>query len=109
MDIADDSKDFRSECKYDLRDPDNRFTPQHFDRVHREILIWSLQKDVPCKIARTPTGFTVTVPHPTEIAGAYGMSLFVHLQTEIFLELNAEGISLKYLDDVQTDPEGRFR
>jgi hypothetical protein len=97
MGYADGSERFRSEYQFDLRDPDDRFTDKQFDRVHREILIWSLYEEVPCDITRTPAGFTVTVCHCREDGGAYGVSLNRHLSGGIFRELKSKGISLTYL------------
>ena len=86
---------FRSEYKYDLYDPDEKFTDSQFDRVERQILIWSLREEVPCEIVRTSTGFTVAVGYwLREDGDAYGRSLDAHLRAGIFLELFSDGISL---------------
>jgi len=86
---------FRSEYKYDLYDPDEKFTDSQFDRVERQILIWSLRDEVPCEIVRTASGFTVAVGYWLREDGeVYGHSLDVHLRAGIFLELVKDGISL---------------
>jgi hypothetical protein len=105
MGHLDDSERCRSEFKFVLRDPDERFTDTQFDRVHREILIWSLLEEVPCNIARTATGFTVTVCHLGDTANAYGLSLYIHLMVGIFHELESERISVSYIGSRSKIPD----
>ena len=85
MGKTDVSERLRSEYKYVLRDPDERFTDTQFDRVQTQILIWSLNEKVPCIVARTENGFTVTVYHwLREERDVYGRSLEEYLRAGIF-------------------------
>ena len=100
------SERYRSEYEYVLRDPDDRFTDTQFDRVHRQILIWSLHEEVPCDVERTADGFTVTVHYwLREDRELYGRSLEEYLRAGIFCELAASGISIQYIGYRSKIPE----
>jgi hypothetical protein len=106
MGITDVSERLRSEYKYVLRDPDEIFTDRQFDRVQRQILIWSLHKEVPCEVARNADGFTVTVYYwLREDRETYGRSLEEYLRAGIFCELSSSGISISYIGCRSMIPE----
>jgi hypothetical protein len=83
----------RSEFLFVLHDSDEGLTDLQFDRVHREILIWSLIEQVPCVVTRTPTGFIVSIYHFPLAAKDYGLRLQFHLTLGILREFMSEGIS----------------
>ena len=96
----------RSEFKYVLLDPDDRFTEIQFDRVQRQILIWSLHEEVPCDVVRTTDGFNVTVYYwLREDREIYGRSLEEYLRAGIFSELTSSGISIQYIGYQSKIPE----
>lgn len=89
---------FPAEYRYTLRDPNERFTETQFDRVQRQILIWSLHEEIPCAIELTGDGFTVTVHHSRQDGNdVYRHSLEAFLKDGIFRELISDGISLTYI------------
>jgi len=95
-----------SEIKYGLRDPDDRFTDTQFDRVQRQILIWSLHEEVPCDVVRTADGFSVTVYYwLREDGDVYSRSLEQYLRAGILCELTSSGISIQYIGYQSKIPE----
>ena len=91
------SEQFRSEFQFELIGPDARFPDDQFDTINREILIWSLNDEVPCEVERTLAGFSVVACHSLDVGLVYGRRLHQHLVNGIFRELNVEGISFTYL------------
>jgi hypothetical protein len=79
-----------SEFQYDLRDPDDRFTREDFERVCEAVLEWSSVTNVPVEVRKIKTGFEVAITHYVENGDAFGMSLFLHLSAGVFRQLEAE-------------------
>jgi hypothetical protein len=92
-----DSELYRSEFQFELVGPDAKFTDDQFDRINREVLIWSLNEAVPCEVERTLAGFSVVSHHSLDVGMAYGRRLHKHLINGIFRELNSKEISFTYL------------
>src|SRR6185369_3789843 len=97
MDTTHVSEQYRSEFQFELVGPDARFTDDQFDTINREILIWSLNDEVPCEVERTLAGFTVVAHHSLDVGIVYGRRLHKHLTKGIFRKLKSQGVSFTYL------------
>jgi hypothetical protein len=88
--LYDSERQFVSEFQYDLRDPDDRFTHDDFERVRDAVMAWSTETNVPVEVRKSKTGFEVAITHYLENGDAFGMSLFLHLSAGVFRQLEAE-------------------
>jgi len=79
-----------SEFQYDLRDPDDRFSDEEFERVREAVLEWSREEQVPVDVRKNERGFAVSIGHYVKNGDAFGMRLFLHLSAGIFRKLEAE-------------------
>jgi hypothetical protein len=89
--LNDSDRRYVTEFKYDLRDPDDRFSNEDFERVREAVLEWSAETNVPVEVRKSRTGFEVAITHYLENGDAFGMSLFLHLSAGIFRQLESEG------------------
>jgi hypothetical protein len=79
-----------TEFQYDLRDPDDRFSTEDFERVRKAVLEWSTETNTPVDVRKSKSGFDVAITHYLENGDAFGMSLFLHLSAGIFRQLETE-------------------
>jgi hypothetical protein len=81
---------FRSSFYFDFSDPHDALSLDEFRRIEAEVEAWSNDRRIPHEIERTNKGFKVVLNHPVVDGDGFGLSLYLHLSSGLFREMESE-------------------
>jgi len=88
-----------SKCEYVLRAARDGFTDADLEKICASVKEWGRNEEIICDTQKTENGFEVTFHLPEDDHEAYCTSLYFHLASDTFLDLEKRGLWMAHLED----------